>query len=52
MVADASNEIECIHSSQKKSFEVLEVRMEIYQVAEKWTLAEFVPKELWKHHPD
>jgi hypothetical protein len=46
MVANASNEIECISPDQKNSSEVLGVRMEIYQAAEKWTMMEVVVREL------
>jgi predicted Zn-dependent protease len=52
MIEDAANEIECIRPDQKNSSEVLEVRMEIYRTAEKWTLMEVVARELWKRHPD
>ncbi len=52
MIEDAANEIECIRPDQKNSSEVLEVRMEIYHAAEKWSLMEVVARELWKRHQD
>jgi Tfp pilus assembly protein PilF len=52
MAEDAANEIECIPPDQKNSSEVLGVRMEIYQAAEKWSLMAVVARELWKRHQD